>query len=83
MRRLPKKTRKLSSAYSYPAHEKKSKSGIRSEAKKKKVVYELTQFVSSMDNINNHYFDSKTADNISETDLSSSEKKRYRITRAW
>lgn len=33
--------------------------------------------------MNNNYFDVKTPDYISETDLSSSEKKRFRITRAW
>ncbi|CAO0799435.1 unnamed protein product [Mucor circinelloides] len=32
--------------------------------------------------MNNQYFDVKTPDNISEADLSSSDKKRYRITRA-
>lgn len=37
----------------------------------------------AQDKMNNNYFDVQTPDNISEADLSSSDKKRYRITRAW
>lgn len=39
--------------------------------------------VEANNKMNNQYFDVKTPDNISEADLSSSDKKRYRITRAW